>query len=118
MVFVTKYRPGVLNEEMLRCCDDVMRRVCDDFGAELREFNGEHEHANLLVFYPPKVAVSALVNSHKSLSARMLRAEFTGPVNRASMRGHFWSPSYFAASCGSPPLSISRQYIKQQQRPG
>jgi putative transposase len=33
------------------------------------------------------------------------------------MRGHFWSPSYFAASCGGAPLSIIQQYIEQQQRP-
>jgi putative transposase len=35
-------------------------------------------------------------------------------VNRASVRGHFWSPSYFAASCGGAPLGIIRQYIQQQ----
>jgi putative transposase len=33
------------------------------------------------------------------------------------MNGHFWSPSYFAASCGGAPLSIVRQYIEEQQRP-
>jgi putative transposase len=117
LVFVTKYRRGVLNDGMLRLCEDVMRNVCTDFGAELREFNGEHDHVHLLVFYPPTVAVSALVNSLKGVSARMLRSEFTGRVNRASMRGHFWSPSYFAASCGGAPLSIIRQYIEQQRRP-
>jgi putative transposase len=31
------------------------------------------------------------------------------------MNGHFWSPSYFAASCGGAPLSIIRQYIEQQR---
>jgi putative transposase len=34
------------------------------------------------------------------------------------MRGHFWSPSYFAASCGGAPLSIIRHYIERQNRPG
>jgi putative transposase len=71
-----------------------------DFGATLREFNGEDDHVHLLVDYPPKVAVSALVNSLKGVSARRLRSEFTGRVNRHIMHGHFWSPSYFAASCG------------------
>ena len=117
LVFVTKYRRGVLDADMLHCCEDAMRKVCGDFGTELREFNGEDDHVYLLVEYPPKVAVSALVNSLKGVSARRLRAEFTGRVNRASMHGHFWSPSYFAASCGGPPLSIIRQYIDQQQRP-
>lgn len=118
LVFVTKYRRGVLDGEMLACCERVMRKVCEDFEADLREFNGEADHVHLLVHYPPKVAVSALVNSLKGVSARRLRSEYTGRVNRASMRGHFWSPSYFAASCGGAPLSIIKQYIKQQRCPG
>jgi putative transposase len=117
LVFVTKYRRGVLDADMLRSCEDAMRKVCGDFAAELREFNGEDDHVHLLVGYPPKVTVSALVNSLKGVSARRLRAEFAGRVNRHIMHGHFWSPSYFAASCGGAPLSIIRQYIEQQRHP-
>jgi REP element-mobilizing transposase RayT len=36
---------------------------------------------------------------------------------RHIMHGHFWSPSYFAASCGSAPLNIIRQYTEQQRHP-
>jgi REP element-mobilizing transposase RayT len=32
--------------------------------------------------------------------------------------GHFWSPSYLAASCGGAPLSIIKEYIDSQKRPG
>ena len=117
LVFLTKYRRGVFDADMLSCCKDAMRKVCEDFGAELREFNGEDDHVHLLVEYPPKVAVSALVNSLKGVSSRRLRSEFTGRVNRHVMHGHFWSPSYFAASCGGARLSIIRQYIEQQRRP-
>jgi putative transposase len=117
LVFVTKYRRGVLDEDMLRYCERVMRKVCGDFEADLREFNGAADHVHLLVNYPPKVSVSALVNSLKGVSARMLRSQYTGRVNHARMNGHFWSPSYLAASCGGAPLSIIRQYIEQQQRP-
>lgn len=58
LVFVTKYRRGVLNADMLWCCENAMRRVCGDFGAELREFNGEDDHVHLLVEYAPKVPVA------------------------------------------------------------
>jgi putative transposase len=95
-----------------------MRKVCGDFGAELREFNGEEDHVHLLIEYPPKIAVSALVNSLKGVSARRLRQGFTGRVNQAIIHGHFWSPSYLAASCGDAPLPIIKQYIEQQKRPG
>ncbi|SBT88302.1 putative transposase [Streptomyces sp. DI166] len=117
LVFVTRYRRGVFNDDMLAVCEAAMRKVCEDFEAELVEFNGEDDHVHLLVHYPPKVAVSSLVNSLKGVSARILRRDFTGRVNRAIMHGRFWSPSYFAASCGGAPLTVVRQYIEQQRRP-
>ena len=39
-----------------------MPKACNDFEAELSEFDGEPDHLRPLVFYPPKVTVSALVN--------------------------------------------------------
>lgn len=114
LVFVTKYRRGVFNDEMPTVCEATMRKVCEDFEAQLVEFNGETHHVHLLVHYPPKVAVSGLVNSLKGVSARILRRDFTGRTNHAPMHGHFWSPSYFAASCGGAPLTEVRQYIEQQ----
>jgi putative transposase len=44
LVFVTKYRRGVLDDYMLRTCEASMRKVCEDFEADLREFNGEADH--------------------------------------------------------------------------
>ncbi|MEW2087401.1 IS200/IS605 family transposase [Streptomyces sp. NPDC005283] len=117
LVFVTKYRRGVFNHEMLTRCEEIMRKVCEDFEAELNEFNGERDHVHLLINYPPKVAVSKLVNSLKGVSARRIRQEFTDRINRAIRHGHLWSPSYFSASCGGAPLAIVRQYIEQQKRP-
>ncbi|WP_405147452.1 IS200/IS605 family transposase [Sphaerisporangium sp. NBC_01403] len=117
LVFVTKYRRNVFDDAMLCRCKEIMIEVCDSFETELREFNGEHDHVHLLVRYPPKVAISKLVNSLKGVSSHDLRKEFTGRVNRAITHGHFWSPSYFAASCGGAPLTIIKQYIEHQRRP-
>jgi putative transposase len=117
LVFVTKYRRGVSTGEMLTACERVMRDLCVEMGAELREFNGEDDHVHLLVQYPPKLSVPTLVNRLKGVSAHYLRTEFTGRTNRFLMRGHLWSPSYFAASAGGAPLEIIRQYIDSQGRP-
>ncbi|NGO80313.1 IS200/IS605 family transposase [Streptomyces sp. YC504] len=117
LVFVTKYRREVFNDEMLTRCEEIMRSVCKDFEADLIEFNGEEDHVHLLVHYPPKVALSNLVNSLKGVSSRYLRAEFTGRINRTTMHDRFWSGSYFAGSCGGAPLEIVKQYIEQQKRP-
>ena len=66
-----------------------MRKVCADFEAVPREFNGEHDHVHLFAGYPPKAAISALVNSLKGASARRLRPQYPAKVNPARMNGHF-----------------------------
>jgi len=116
-VFVTKYRHGVFDTEILNRCEQVMAQVCTDFGATLAEFNGAEDHVHLLAAYPPKVALSHLVNSLKGGSSRQLRQDFAGRTNKAAKRGRFWSPSYFAGSCGGAPLHIVKDYIADQKRP-
>jgi putative transposase len=64
--------------------------------------HGEDHHVHLLVRYPPKVAVSNLVNSLKGVSSRMLIQERPDLASRY-WKGVLWSPSYFAASCGDAP---------------
>jgi putative transposase len=103
---------------MLSRCEQVMREVCEGFGAQLREFTGDTDHVHLLVHYPPHVALSRLVNSLKGISSRRLRDEFTAHIRHHQSGEHFWSPSYFAGSCGGAPLSIIKDYIEQQKRPG
>jgi len=53
-----------------------MRHVCADFGAQLREFNGETGHVHLLMNFPPTVTISRLASSLKGVSSRRLRQEF------------------------------------------
>jgi putative transposase len=73
LVFVTKYRRGVLTGEHPDAPREVFTSVCADFGAELVEMDGEDDHVHLLVGYPPNVAVARLVNPLKGVSARRLR---------------------------------------------
>lgn len=73
LVFVTRYMRGVFTKEILDDIRVVFSSVCSDFEAELIEFGGEDDHVHLRMNYPPKVAVSVLVNSLKGVSSRMIR---------------------------------------------
>ncbi|MHB1641784.1 MAG: IS200/IS605 family transposase [Acidithiobacillus sp.] len=117
LVFVTKYRRGVFTGEVLAELHGIFAAVCRDFSAELVEFDGEDDHVHLLVNYPPRVSVSALVNSLKGVSSRMIRKKNYPSVRKRLWGGALWSPSYFAGSCGGAPISIIRQYIGRQQTP-
>lgn len=116
LVFVTKYRRRVFMKATLGAMRPIFESVCRDFEAELMEFDGEDDHVHLLVNYPPKVALSTLVNSLKGVSSRLLRKQFPALVKRY-WKSVLWSPSYFAASCGGAPLSIIKQFIENQRTP-
>jgi putative transposase len=116
LVFVPKYRRSVFDGPAIEALREIFAKVCTDFEAELRACDGEDDHVHLLVAYPPKLAVSTLVNSLKGVSARLLRQR-RPDIARRYWKGVLWSPSYFAASCGGAPLSIIRQYVEQQRTP-
>jgi putative transposase len=119
LIFITKYRGKILNNEVLSYMENLMIEVCVQFEVELTEFNGESDHVHLLVNYPPKVCLSKLINSLKGVSSRKIRQEFPSVkyhwTNRKS--GALWSPSYFAGSVGGAPIEVLKQYIEQQDRP-
>lgn len=117
LVFVTKYRREVFTRDVLDDLRAIFNGVCIDFGAELVAFDGEDDHVHLLVNYPPKVAVSALVNSLKGVSSRMIRKQNYPSIRKKLWGGALWSPSYFAGSCGGAPIEVIRHYIEQQQTP-
>lgn len=117
LVFVTKYRRNVFTKIILDDMENVLAKVCNDFDAELVEFDGEDDHVHLLVNYPPKVSISKLVNSLKGVSSRMIRKKHYPSIEKKLWKGNLWSPSYFAGSCGGAPISIIRKYIEGQRTP-
>lgn len=117
LVFSTKYRRGVLTDRVRDFLHPVMAKICTDFEAELEAFYGEDDHVHLLISYPPKVALSTLVNSLKGASSRLIRKERFPEVSSRLWGDHFWSPSYCVVSCGGAPLDVIKRYLEQQRAP-
>jgi putative transposase len=117
LVFVTKYRRRVFTQQVMRELKLIFNSVCKDFEGTLAEFDGEEDHVHLLVEYPPKIAVSKLVNSLKGVSSRLLRNKGYPSIEKALWGKSLWSPSYFAGSCGGASISIIKQYIESQKSP-
>jgi putative transposase len=80
---VTKYRRRVRGDAMLTDCEAALRNVCAD-----------------------------LVRRLKGTSARRLRVDRTGHCNHARMHDHFWTPSYFAVSCGG--TTVDHQAVHRE----
>jgi putative transposase len=115
LVFVPKYRRGVITERVFCVLKNAWEQVCADFECELRETGWESDHVHLLISYPPKVALSRLVNSLKGVSARRLRAANLPEVRSKLWGEHFWSPSYCAVSSGGAPLETVKRYVNAQR---
>ncbi|MDL2409378.1 IS200/IS605 family transposase [Rhizobium calliandrae] len=115
LVFVTKYRRNALCELAIHDLSRIFAKVCKDFEAELIECNGQDDHVHLLVHYPPKMALSKLVNSLKGVSSRLLR-QWRPEVRGRYKDGVLWSPSYFVASCGGASLTLIAEYVKSQRQ--
>lgn len=114
LVCVTKYRRKVFDAQALNWLKAHFAEVCQKMGCELLACDGEADHIHLLVEYPPKHSVSALVNALKGTSSRVLRTA-RPDIARRYWRGVLWSPSYFAASTGGATLETVKQYVEQQR---
>ena len=117
LVFVAKYRRPIFNKAILEYLRQIFSDVCSSFEAKLVEFDGEGDHVHLLVQYPPKVAVSKLVNSLKGVSSRLVRKKKYLSIEKSLWGESLWSPSYFAGSCGGAPIEVVKQYIEDQKTP-
>jgi putative transposase len=117
VVFVTKYRRGVLTKEMLDRMKDIFSETLLQFDGELLEFNGEDDHVHLLLSMPPKTAISNLVGKLKGKSSYFIRREYWDHVKKKLWGTHFWSPSYCVVSCGGAPLDIVKAYVEEQRTP-
>jgi putative transposase len=114
LVFVTKYRRGVLDAAAVGWLATHFAKVCETMEARLIACEGEDDYVHLLVEYPPKLSVSALVNALKGTSSRLLRKERPDTAKRY-WKGVLWTPSYFAASAGGAPLDVLHRYVEQQR---
>ena len=72
MAFVAKYRCRVFDAAAIDVLRAIFADVCSDAYATLVERDGEDNQVQLLLEYPPKAAVSSLVNNLKGVSSRLL----------------------------------------------
>lgn len=117
IVLTPKYRRKVMTDRVSDVLHETFEEVCGRYGATLDAFETDRDHAHLLVTYPPKVALSTLVMSLKTISSMRVRARSWPEVTRAIHGKHFWSPSYAVVSCGGAPLETVKTYIENQQAP-
>ncbi|MEO1096075.1 MAG: IS200/IS605 family transposase [Cyanobacteria bacterium J06638_28] len=114
LIFVAKYRQPIFDADGLTLIRQSVETVATKMGFQVLEFNGEADHVHLLVEYPPKLAISQMVNALKGVSSRRYgQAGYSKPYGKKAL----WSPSHFAVSVGGAPIEVLKQYIRDQKSP-
>jgi putative transposase len=118
LVFVTKYRNKCLNKKLLVFLESEFRRLLENAGCALLDFNGEQDHIHALIELHPSIEPAKLINSIKSVSSRMATKYFSTHLKKYYWeKPSLWSRSYCLLSVGGAPLSVLKDYIKDQDRP-
>jgi len=116
LIFTTNYRRKLFNGSMIEQLKSAFESACEKLECQLLEMDGETDHVHLLVSYPPKIAVSILVNNLKAVSSRMLRQQ-NRSLKKQSSNGALWSRSYFACTAGGATIETLRAYVENQSTP-
>nr|WP_099108568.1 IS200/IS605 family transposase [Xenorhabdus sp. KJ12.1] len=116
LIFTTKYRRKLFDGCMIEQLREAFSSAATKLECDIIEMDGEQDHVHLLVAYPPKLAVSILVNNLKSVSSRLLRQQNTH-LRTQSKTGLLWSRSYFACSAGGATIETLKAYVASQNTP-
>lgn len=116
LVFTTKFRRKLFDGYIIEQLREAFESACEKLECDLLEMDGEADHVHLLIAYPPKLAISVLVNNLKSVSSRRIRILNTH-IPRQSNSAALWSRSYFACSAGGATIETLRAYVQDQATP-
>ena len=72
------------------------------------------DHIHIMFEAPPQVQLSKLVNSFKTVTARLLRKEFSEELKPFYWKPLFWSDSYFICTVSERSHEAVEQYINSQ----
>lgn len=119
LVLVTKYRRKVISPDILDRLGQDVQHICQKWGCNCIEFNGEADHVHLLFSYYPQMQLSKFIGSLKSYTSQTIRKEFHAEVKRVYWgKPVFWTSSYFIASCGGVTVEVLKRYVQEQGKSG
>jgi len=91
---------------------EIVQSVAAECQFEISEVETDKDHIHLLVSCDPQFGIHKCVKRMKGRSSKLLREEFPHLKSRLPS---LWTNSYFVASVGGAPISVLKQYIRDQQ---
>lgn len=115
LVWITKYRKGILKDRIGIRVRDIIRQICEKFSVEIIRGHLSPDHVHLFVSIPPQYSVSKVVQNLKGRTSRIIQQEF--PEIRKEYWGrHLWAIGFFCVTTGNITDEMIIQYIEEQGR--
>ena len=116
LVWCPKYRKKIFErEEIKERAEQLMRKICAEYGFEIIKMEISVEHVHILLSFPPKHSIGDVVRIIKSISARELFRAFPSLRHRL-WSGQLWEDGYFARTVGDRMTrDIIEKYIEHHR---
>jgi putative transposase len=117
LVFVTKYRHGVISGLIEKDIVELISGICQKNRCILLEAKadlGGADHIHLLVDLAPDVCISKFCNALKTVTSREIRKRYAKELQPYYWKPYFWKRGYCAVSAGGATLEVLKAYIEEQ----
>ncbi len=115
LIFCPKYRRRILKDEI----KEYARREIENLlrqkeGIEIIELNVQSDHVHLIVWIPPKYAVSSVMGYLKGKLAIRIFQRYEG-LGKQFWGRHLWGRGYCVSTVGIDEQRI-REYVQWQEK--
>ena len=112
VIWTTKYRRKVLNEQIQSRLKELILEKQKDFDYEILEMEIMNDHVHLLLDLNPLRGVNKIIGEIKGYTSKVLRGEFKELTTRIPC---LWTRSKFISTVGSVSLEVVKKYIENQK---
>ncbi len=114
IVWVPKYRKGVLVGDVAVRARDLLRRIAMEHDLVIISGKIARDHVHIFLSYRPNQEVSKIMQWLKGISSRVLLQEFSH-LRRKFWGRHLWARGYLAVSSGNITDEAIKKYIEEQE---
>ena len=114
VVWVPKYRKGVLTGQVAIRVRDILRQIAVEHELEIISGKVSKDHIHMFISYRATQNVSKIMQWLKGISSRILLSEFAH-LRRQFWGRHLWARGYLAVSSGNITDEIIQRYIEEQE---
>lgn len=114
LVWITKYRRKVLDENVVRILKGILEEVCEEKHVKILKMGFEEDHVHMYIAVPLAQNIPNLVQGLKWRSSRILRQEFKEYLSKYYRKPVLWARWYFICTVWEVNHEIIKKYVEEQ----